>query len=124
MKMDKPQELYLRGYVGSEYKKRFWTTLPLENYSGKYDGMLTWLEKNEFLPATQYAAYDALSKQASGGTAEYQNIRVENKNAYRKYMYLPSALSSWDSGKTKQEKDWNTISTAFFGAKSYDFSMT
>lgn len=39
-------------------------------------------------------------------------------------MYLPSALSSWDSGKTKQEKDWNTISTAFFGAKSYDFSMT
>ena len=124
VKMDKPQELYLRGYVGSEYKKRFWTTLPLENYSGKYDGMLTWLEKNEFLPATQYAAYDALSKQASGGTAEYQNIRVENKNAYRKYMYLPSALSSWDSGKTKQEKDWNTISTAFFGAKSYDFSMT
>lgn len=124
VKMDKPQELYLRGYVGSEYKKRFWTTLPLENYSGKYDGMLTWLEKNEFLPATQYASYDALSKQASGGTAEYQNIRVENKNAYRKYMYLPSALSSWDSGKTKQEKDWNTISTAFFGAKSYDFSMT
>lgn len=124
MKMDKPQELYLRGYVGSEYKKRFWTTLPLENYSGKYDGMLTWLEKNESLPATQYAAYDVLSKQASGGTAQYQNIRVANKNAYRKYMYLPSALSSWDSGKTKQEKDWNTISTAFFGAKSYDFSMT
>lgn len=123
IRMDKPQELYLRGYVGSEYKARFWTTLPLENYSGEYDGMLTWLEKNEFLPATQYAAYDKLSKEASGGEAEYQNISVQNKNAYRKYMYLPSALSSWNSGKTKQEKDWNTISTAFFGAKNYDFSM-
>ena len=123
IKMDKPQELYLRGYVGSEYKARFWTTLPLEDYSGEYDGMLTWLEKNEFLPATQYAAYDKLSKEASGGEAEYQNISVQNKNAYRKYMYLPSALSSWDSGKTKQEKDWNTISTAFFGAKNYDFRM-
>lgn len=124
IKIDKPQELYLRGYVGSQYKARFWTTLPLENYSGKYDGMLTWLEKNEFLPATQYASYDTLSKEASGGTVEYQNVSVKNKNAYRKYMYLPSALSSWDSGNTKQEKDWNTISTAFFGAKNYDFSMT
>lgn len=123
VKMDKPQELYLRGYVGSEYKARFWTTLPLEKYSGEYDGMLTWLEKNEFLPATQYAAYDKLSKEASGGKAEYQDIHVENKDAYRKYMYLPSALSSWDRGKTKQEKDWNTISTAFFGAGNYDFSM-
>ena len=123
IKMDTPQELYLRGYVGSEYKARFWTTLSLENYSGEYDGMLTWLEKNEFLPATQYASYDKLSKEASGGEAKYQNISVQNKNAYRKYMYLPSALSSWDSGKTKQEKDWNIISTAFFGAKNYDFSM-
>ena len=123
VKMDKPQELYLRGYVGSEYKERFWTTLPLKNYSGEYDGMLTWLEKNEFLPATQYASYDKLSKKASGEEEEYQNIHVENENAYRKYMYLPSALSSWDSGKTKQEKDWNTISTAFFGARNYDFSM-
>lgn len=124
IKMDKPQELYLRGYVGSEYKARFWTTLPLESYSGEYEGMLTWLKKNEFLPATQYASYDKLSKEASGESEEYQNISVENKNAYRKYMYLPSALSSWDSGRTKQEKDWNTISTAFFGAKNYDFSMT
>ena len=124
IKMDKPQELYLRGYVGSEYKAKFWTTLPLENYSGKYDGMLTWLEKNKFVPATQYASYDKLSKEASGGVAEYQNVSVVNKNAYRKYMYLPSALSSWNSGKTKQEKDWNMISTAFFGAKNYDFSMT
>lgn len=123
IKMDKPQELYLRGYVGSEYKARFWTTLPLESYSGKYDGMLTWLEKNEFLPATQYVSYDKLSKEASGGVEEYQKVSVENKNAYRKYMYLPSALVSWDSGKTKQEKDWNTISTAFFGAKNYNFSM-
>lgn len=124
IKMDKPQELYLRGYVGSEYKARFWTTLPLESYSGEYEGMLTWLKKNEFLPATQYASYDKLSKEASGESEEYQNVSVENKNAYRKYMYLPSALSSWDSGRTKQEKDWNTISTAFFGAKNYDFSMT
>ena len=123
IKMDKPQELYLRGYVGSEYKARFWTTLPLESYSGEYEGMLTWLKKNEFLPATQYASYDKLSKEASGESEEYQNVSVENKNAYRKYMYLPSALSSWNSGRTKQEKDWNTISTAFFGAKNYDFSM-
>ena len=124
VEMDKPQELYLRGYVGSEYKARYWTTLPLESYSGKYEGMLTWLEQNEFLPATQYASYDKLSKENSGGKAKYQDVSVKNKNAYRKYMYLPSALSSWDRGGTKQEKDWNTYSTAFFGAKDYNFSMT
>ena len=124
VKMDKPQELYLRGYVGSEYKARYWKTLPLEKYSGKYEGMLTWLEKNEFLPATQYASYDKLSKEASGEKENHQNVDVKNKNAYRKYMYLPSALSSWEHGSTKQEKDWNIYSTAFFGVKNYDFTMT
>ena len=124
VEMNKPQELYLRGYVGSEYKARFWTTLPLESYSGEYDGMLAWLEKNKFLPATQYAAYDKLSKEASGEEEEYQNVSVKNENAYRKYVYLPSALFSWDSGRTKREKDWNVSSTAFFGARNYNFRMT
>lgn len=123
VRMNTPQELYLRGYVGSEYKARFWTTLPLENYTEKYDGMLTWLEKNAFLPATQYSSYDTLSKEAAGEKAEHKKIAVTNENAYRKYVYLPSTLTSWDQGGTKIEKDWNISSTAFFGAKKYNFTM-
>ena len=124
VKMNTPQELYLRGYVGSEYKARFWTTLPLEKYTEKYDGMLTWLKKNKFLPATQYSAYDKLTKEASGEEAEHKKIEVTNENAYRKYVYLPSVLTSWNQRGTKIEKDWNISSTEFFGAKKYNFTMT
>lgn len=123
IKTDTPQELYLKGFVGAEYTKNGWETLSSEKYSGKYDGMLSWLKKNDFLPVTQYSSYDSLSKKASGQEASYKNISVTNKNAYRKYVYLPSALSSWERAGTKINKDWNIYSTAFFGAKNYSFSM-
>lgn len=123
LKINTPQELYLKGFVGAEYNKTHWNTLSLENYTEEYGGMLTWLEKNDFLPITQYSSYNELSKKASGEEAQYQNVSVTNKKAYRKYVYLPSVLTSWEEGKTKVNKDWNVYSTAFFGARNYDFKM-
>lgn len=123
LKMNTPQELYLKGFVGAEYEGTYWKPLSSEKYTQQYEGMLDWLQKNKFLPVTQYASYDKLSKENSGGQTEYQQISVTNKNAYRKFVYLPAALSSWERAGTKIDKDWNIYSTAFLGAKNYTFSM-
>lgn len=120
---DTPQELYLKGFVGGEYEGTCWKPLSSEKYAEQYEGMLDWLQKNKFLPATQYASYDKLSKESSGEQTKYQKISVTNVDAYRKFVYLPSALSSWERAGTKIEKDWNVYSTAFLGAKNYTFDM-
>lgn len=123
IQMDTPQELYLRGYVGADYHKYTWETVPAESYQGEYEGMLSWLGKQGFYPALQYAAYADLTAESLDETQAYDRVEVKNTGAYRKYMYLPVTAKNWTDGTAKYKKDWQTESDRFFGAENYAFRM-
>ena len=124
LQMEKPQELYLRGFVGAVYTGRRWEGLPLADYQGEYAGMLDWLGQKSFQPVSQYAVYEKLTDEAQGYQTTNTRITVENTGANRKYVYLPAAVSSWDASGTKVWRDENVKSTALFGAGSYTFDMS
>lgn len=123
IQMDTPQELYLRGYVGADYHKYTWETVPAENYQGEYEGILSWLGKQGLHPALQYAVYADLTADALNETKAYDQIEVKNIGAYRKYMYLPFTAKNWTDGTAACKKDWQVESDRFFGAASYGFRM-
>ena len=47
---------YLRGYTGSRYEAGRWLPLQKAAYAGKQEGMLAWLEAENFPVAAQAAA--------------------------------------------------------------------
>lgn len=122
--MESPQELYLRGYVGADYRGTYWATVPLESYQGDYDGMLGWLSQKGFEPVVQYGRYAQLTEQIAGNTSEHEQVQILNKGAYRKYLYLPTSAYGWSSGEAKARKDWQVQSHNFFGSSRYLFNMT
>ena len=51
------KNLYLRGFVGSQYRNGKWKELNAESYAGKNAGMLSWLKENSFDPLYQVSRY-------------------------------------------------------------------
>ena len=123
IRMEEPEELYLRGFTGADYTDTGWQTLSAEAYQGDYEGMLRWLEKQDFQPVSQYGSYEKLTDRSQGKSTKSQEIKIKNTGAYRKYVYLPSAVQSWDSFGSHVKKDWNVQSDAFLGAGSYSFQV-
>lgn len=121
--LEEPEELYLRGFVGSFYGGNCWNTLNTTAYEGDYAGMLTWLSEKGLIPVKQYGEYDKLAKEAAGSSVSYQQVTVENKGAYRKYLYLPAQAEAWSGAGNKEVKDWNVTATGFMGASSYNFKV-
>lgn len=121
IRMNQPQELYLRGFVGGEYDGTKWSELPYSAYQGDYEGMLRWLSEKGFSPLSQYSSYEKINDEAMGQTTGYTQVTVENTGAYRKYVYLPAVAAAW--GKGQDNKDWNVESNSFFGARRYQFQV-
>ena len=121
--LEEPEELYLRGFVGGSYGGNRWSTLSSTAYEDDYAGMLTWLSEKGLTPVKQYGEYDKLAKEATGSYVSYQQVTVENKGAYRKYLYLPAQAESWSDAGNKEVKDWNVTATGFMGASSYNFKV-
>ena len=121
--MENPQELYLRGFVGSDYAGRVWQPTDPEKYQGDYEGMLKWLENLGFQPVTQYGEYEHLSEKAAGNSLSNETVQVDNNGAYRKYIYLPAAAYSWSAGDASPKRDWQVQSGRFLGASYYEFHM-
>lgn len=123
VRMNKPDALYLRGYVGSDYAYTKWNTLSQAKYQDKNLGMLRWLEKRSFVPVSQYARYNLLTSREMGTAPSYASVTVKNVNAYRKYVYLPDTVFTWSDYGDKVAKDWQVQSNSFFGTSGYSFKM-
>ena len=123
LESDSFSELYLKGFVGGTYTGTSWEPLSTECYQGENKGMLSWLKNRGFLPEEQYASYHALTAESMDVEPEYNTVSVENKGAYRKYLYLPATVSNWEADRTEEVKDWQIQSKRFRGAFSYRFSQ-
>lgn len=122
--MDTAEELYLKGFVGGSYEGTKWEPLSADKYQSDYDGMLEWLEEQGFSAVSQYALYQTLTQESTGGTIDNKKVTVENTGAYRKYLYLPYCVANWQSANDAVKKDWQVLSKNFFGASDYEFEMS
>lgn len=93
--MDTPQELYPRGFVGGTYTGTSWEPVDASAYQGEYEGMLQWLETENFSPLSQYDRYEELTRNNQEQSLTRTEVTVKNTGAYRKYMYLPTTVSEW-----------------------------
>lgn len=64
-------------------------------YQGEYEGMLQWLETENFSPLSQYDRYEELTRNNQEQSLTRTEVTVKNTGTYRKYMYLPTTVSEW-----------------------------
>lgn len=86
------KNLYLRGYVGADYRGGVWSPLPNLAYAGENAGMLDWLHEQGFDPLTQSAAYYRLS--GAGEQPEENTLSIQISGAARDRLYFPASLAA------------------------------
>ena len=117
VKMENPDSLYLRGFVGSSYAGGKWETLANSDYYGQR-GLFYWLHRDGFSGLTQlYADSRLLGEERKAGS-----VTVTNENACRKYIYTPYELAGTGLADTKSWSDSFLTSDRFMGAKAYRFT--
>lgn len=110
------EEMYLKGFVGTEYDGQCWKKLSNDAYTGKQQGMLDWLEINGYKPTFPYAS----QQDAEKDKYKVQTVTVKNKGADRYYVYVPETAGTVTADYTVQQ-DWQLCSDGFFGVHNYQF---
>lgn len=121
LEMETVSSVYLRGFVGAEYKADKWRAFSAESYGGEFSGMLSWLEQQEFFPGEQYAGYRSFSS-AEKENGEEIAVSVHNIGADRRYIYLPETSLSYTENIGEWKQDWYMSSVGLFGKKRYEFA--
>lgn len=117
--LQNPEELYLKGFVGGDFSGHAWSPLDKAGYDQEERGMMSWLEEQGFAAITQFAEYQSL---VSENQDEQQAIIVKNRNAYRKYLYLPYEVKNLTRGRGVFLYDGPMKAEGFFGAVNYAFN--
>jgi len=118
--MDKPQSLYLRGFVGSVYESDAWHDLEKSVCYGSRN-LFYGLEEYGFSADTQLATLRGL---LTDSNLEDQRVEltIENKSADREYLYTPYELTELDERTAENDGDAYQKSRGLFGERTY--SMT
>lgn len=118
---EQEKALYLRGYVGANYRDGVWTLPSSMEYGGEYHGLLAWLKSQGFDPLTQSAQYYALCDPADA--PEANTLTVQNTGGSRYYVYAPASARSVLLSATNQApgevKDQRFSGSRLLGARSY-----
>lgn len=121
VKMQEPNTVYLKGYVGSVYSNNRWNNIPPAAYSGNYTGLFYWLTKKNFYPQTEISSLCGISPQIKSNSMTVNNIALESKYIYTPYEAVPTRDLSPQS--VDYEKDMGIYSSGLTGTRSYSFSM-
>jgi hypothetical protein len=90
--MERPRELYLRGYVGEIYIGNGWAALEAEQ-RGRYATLFSWLHERDFYGQEQYA----LLCGALGRAGKTQTVSVRVLDACTGQRYAPYELLGADA---------------------------
>lgn len=111
------KNLYLRGFVGSQYRNGKWKELNAESYAGKNAGMLSWLKENSFDPLYQVSRYYNLcSKQDQ---PQKNTLDVSVRNASREFFYTTEGIRYADCKDLREDADQRFRSNALFPSRDY-----
>lgn len=107
--------LYLKGFVGGELKgNRFVPTDKNAYVNNDYQGLLPYVAQGG-LPVLQYAEYSAL-----GGLNARYNVKIVNKGANAKYVYMPYSVSAYRKGSPYYDLN---VRANVFTPKSYEITV-
>lgn len=81
--MEKPEELYLRGFTGAVLEGTQWKSLDSQILA-EHEDLLYWLNLHEFDLRAQFAA--------AVPEAEYNTVTVQNVGACSSYRYIPFGI--------------------------------
>lgn len=87
IKIEQPQKLYIKGFVGEVYDGERWSRLPNKTVL-EYKDTFFWLHQNGFYPQSELANACSLSE-----NTVLKNIEVKNLSACKKYAYVPYTLA-------------------------------
>lgn len=119
--MDKPESLYLRGFVGSTYTQNGWKELEKSVYYEAKD-LFYWLHETNFNGLNQLSLVNQLENGKTDD--ETVEITVQNVNANSKYIYTPYELKA-DPGKIDGSKNLGDVSLksqGLFGNRLYHYT--
>lgn len=119
LKIQQPESMYLRAFVGGYFKNGRWNEAPEEAYAGEYAGAMEWLAQEKFYPWMQQERLYRMSK-----NYDYVKVTLKNINGNSKYTYLPyEAVLTGDTmpDKVNYKKDYGAFSKGFTGDREYTF---
>ena len=119
VKTEQEKNLYLRGFVGSNYQGGRWNTLSDSAYGGDNTGMLRWLKRQKFDPLYQNTEYLNLGDDADKNPENQVQVTVTGASRY--YVYAPTSLLSVVDGHLKEKTDTRLMSRGFFGEREYAY---
>lgn len=112
--MEKPQQMYLRGFTGAVFTGDTWEPLDTQTLA-RNKQLLYWLNLNAF---NQNAQFDA----AAAYTGLEQNtVTIQNIGACSYYRYIPFSLGK---GTLTMPENLNTDGVYGDGERSYAYSVT
>ena len=114
---DQVKNLYLRGFVGSQYDNGQWKEEDSISYSGDYEGMLTWLSERNFDPLYQVSKYYRLCDKNE--QPEKNSISVSTAGASKEFFYSPSSLYYSNARGIGEDMDQKFKFTSLFPLKRY-----
>ena len=112
--MDRPQQMYLRGFTGAVFAGDAWEPLDTRALAKNKD-LLYWLNLNAFDQNTQFdaaAAYAGLNQ---------NTVTIQNIGACSYYRYVPFSLGK---GSLTQPENLNTDGVYGDGERSYVYTVT
>ena len=109
--MEKPQQLWLRGFTGAEFRENQWQGLDGDALV-KNRQLLYWLNRNAFDLNAQFAAAGVLPNQST--------VTVQNMGACSYYRYVPFSICE---GGWTQPENLNTDGVYADGARSYVYAV-
>ena len=112
--MEKPQQLYLRGFTGAVFTGERWEGLDRAALAENRE-LLYWLNLSAFDANAQFDAA------AAHGTLEQSTVTVQNMGACSYWMYVPFTIGK---GAWTQPENLNTDGVYGDGARSYVYSVT
>lgn len=121
VRMDVPQSMYLRGFVGGFYKEGKWSSSEDKTFSGEYKGLTQWLGQENFYPWCQLDNLYRISQ-------EYDLVTVDiaNTGGNSKYTYIPyeaAITSDLTPDKVNYYRDAGLLSKGMLGDREYSFTM-
>jgi len=93
--MEKPEQLYLRGFTAADFNGTTWESLDGASVA-KQRNLLYWLNCNGWNPQGLFAQAAALGD-AEEEEGFLQNITVQNLSACSKYLYVPYTLCAGET---------------------------
>ena len=116
--MENPQSMYLKGFVGTEYKDGTWQAAD-KNITFEKKDLFYWLHQDGFFGTMQLSKLQKLLKK--NGKNVSQKIRVENVNGNSRYYYVPYEMNCLP-GEVKEIASEDTLyTTGLYGDREYSF---